>query len=99
MQIGEENSLSLDASGKPHIAYYASGSDPYLDQLRYAWFDGSAWNKMVVFKEPFGMNGVYMAGRNPVLMLDSGDRAGITFLLYNYETFGGRLYYIFQPPP
>jgi hypothetical protein len=97
-QIGWEPSLTLDSTGKPRISYYAYGNTSLLDQLRYATFDGSVWQKQVLYVEA-NNNAWRNGGRNSVLALDGGDRAGIVFLAYDANTNTGTLYFLFQPPP
>ncbi len=48
--VGSGCSLAVDANGHPGIAYL----DAYNEDVKYAWFDGTAWHTEVV-KDTFGI--------------------------------------------
>lgn len=66
--VGAHNSLALDSSDHPHIAYF----DNTDDDLMYAWWNGSAWNKEIV--DSAGYVGTYTS-----IALDSHDYPHISY--------------------
>ena len=83
--MGANNSLALDATGNPRIAYF----DDTHDDLRYAWWDGSAWQNQTV-------DFVGDVGLHPSLVLDSLGNPHISYydisnkhLKYAYWTGSG----------
>jgi hypothetical protein len=62
-----DRSLTLDSSGRPHIAYGG-------DNLYHAWYDGSAWHSEVVDEDWEATVGFYAA-----IALDSADRPHISY--------------------
>ena len=72
--IGAGNSLALDSQGHPHIAYgqYDCFSGCLAEALRYAHYDGAAWQVEIV--DSAGYVGAYAS-----LALDSQDRPHISY--------------------
>jgi hypothetical protein len=73
-----QRSLALDAAGRPHISYYDSTND----DLKYAYFDGTAWQIETV--DSAGWVGYYTS-----LELDSFGRPHISY----YDGTNGDLKY------
>ena len=67
-RAGQYSSIALDASDRPHIAYF----DDFNDNLKYAWYDGSTWHKEAV--DSAGNVGSYSS-----LALDGSERAHISY--------------------
>jgi hypothetical protein len=65
---GAHNSLALDNSDHPHIAYF----DNTNDDLKYAWWNGSAWNNETV--DSAGLVGKYTS-----IAIDSQDHSHISY--------------------
>jgi len=65
-------SLAVDAVDRPHISYCASPYYSECTELRYAWYDGSAWITETVD------SGVY-GGYASSLALDAADRPHISY--------------------
>jgi hypothetical protein len=63
---GKWNSLALDASGNPHIAYI----DFPQGQLRYTDFDGKSWNRTIVDAPGRKQGDVFMRGFGASLIFD-----------------------------
>ena len=68
--VGDGHSLSLDHTGKPHIAYRDFGVGG--GKLKYAAWDGSTWNFQTVDSQGD-------AGQNPSLAIDSADHPHISY--------------------
>lgn len=64
---GTSSSLALDRAGRPHISYF----DPNSAVLKYAWYDGAAWQIEVVDTDTVGS---YTS-----LVLDANDRPHIAY--------------------
>lgn len=77
---GYDSSLSLDKSGYPHIIYRGAF---YCGELRYAWFDGNAWQTESVPTDFLGAVGneasLGAVGNDASLALDDTDRPHIAF--------------------
>ena len=71
---GSSSSLALDSAGRPGIAYY----DEVRDELRYAHWDGAAWQIQVVDTVP--STGLVDAVS---LAIDQADRPHITYNEYD----------------
>jgi hypothetical protein len=67
---GKCSSLALDSGGNPHISYAYSGPG----YLKYAYYDGAAWNIEFVDR---GIGGTYV--QNTSLALDSSDSPHISY--------------------
>ena len=78
LSVGMENSLVLDSNDFPHISYH----DDVSGDLKYAFWDGSAWHIEVV--DSYGDVGRYSS-----LYLDSNDNPHIT---YYQDTYGDLKY-------
>ncbi len=79
---GNWTSLVLDASGYPRISYDLLGDGGMLDELRYAYWNGTDWIDQVAWTgASHGIRGMY-----PSLALDS---AGQPHISYQYSTDGG----------
>lgn len=70
---GLNTALALDASGRPHIAYFAGSNGPYCDdeQIKYAYWTGTAWVIEVVEQA--------CVGQHLALALDASGTPAITF--------------------
>jgi len=70
-EVGRYTSLALDGNGYPHISYYKD-NDPGQRYLKYASYDGTAWNiQRVTFDD---------GGSNLSLALDSCGYPHISYL-------------------
>lgn len=91
--VGLVSSLALDSEGRPHIAYLEGGFNSAIHKLKYAWYDGSTWNKEVVY-EPNDPDD-YDVGDRICLALDSKGYPHIAFntgdagLMYAWKDVGG----------
>jgi hypothetical protein len=65
-QVGQSSSLALDSEERPHISYI----DSYGDYLRYAFFNGSAW-------QIYTLDSIVHGGCYTSLALDSEDKVHI----------------------
>ena len=72
----EYSSLALDSADRPHIAYYEQKNPPAGGDLRYAYFDGSAWVTETV-------DSLGAVGAHASLALDA---AGLPRIAYFDET-------------
>ena len=66
--FGDGSSLKLDSAGRPHISYYDQGAEG----LKYAVWNGTAWQKTLVVKT--GNTGTYDS-----LALDADNFPGISY--------------------
>jgi hypothetical protein len=78
---GKFNSLALDASGNPHIAY----SDTEHFSLRYTHWDGSRW----LFGSPDPGNGAWVGAANSIVV----DATGLPSIAY-MDAANRRLKYV-----
>ncbi|MCK5559180.1 MAG: hypothetical protein KAJ51_01245, partial [Thermoplasmata archaeon] len=74
--MGEYTSIALDASDRPHISYYNYTNDE--DNLKYAYWNGSAWNISTV--DSTGNVGEYTS-----IALDANDHPHISYFDYTNE--------------
>ena len=87
--VGRYSSLAIDSKGYPHISYsnYTRfGMNSYLSDLKYAWWNGTAWN---IQKVDSGK-----AGECCSLVLDSNDRPHICY--FQFGDSKGKLIYATQ---
>jgi len=86
---GLSNSIALDSKGYPHIAYVHSVySNPYREELKYAYFDGTKWDIEVVDSE------MKSEGDNCSIALDSKDHPHIVYRSYNgYDHYLSYIYF------
>ncbi len=82
--VGQYTSLALDSGDHPHISYYDSTNT----NLKYAYYDGSAWHTE---------NGDWTAavGQYTSLALDSADHPHISY----YDGTNDNLKYAFVESP
>ncbi len=69
---GRCNSLTLDASGFPHVSYYYQGNNE-LD-LRYAWRDGAGW-----YSQQVDRIGGFISRESTSVALDAAGRPHIAY--------------------
>jgi len=88
---GMFNSISLDSKGYPHIAYIHSiYTNPYREELKYAYYDGTKWNIEVVDNE-MREQGDYCS-----IALDSKDHPHIVYEKATDDTnYNHNLYYAY----
>src|SRR6185312_4666251 len=82
---GKFNSLALDASGNPHIAY----SDTDAFGLRYAHWDGSHW--LYGSPDTAQLNGGWVGVENSIVV----DKAGNPHIAY-MDAAHRRLKYVYR---
>ena len=70
-ELDKSISIALDLLGNPHIAYSTSHGNPG-DTIRYAYWDGAAWQKTDIVDSGYGL--IW-----PSLALDSQDRPHISW--------------------
>ena len=75
-------SLALDSQGRSHVVYESAVAGSVEQRLRYAYWDGSQWQRQTVQANP-------QARGHFSLVLDAQDRPRITF----YEGYARRLSY------
>jgi len=83
--VGAYTSLALDASDRPHISYYYD--DATNADLKYAWYDGSAWHLETA-------DSAGNVGADTSLALDASDRPHISY----YDATNADLKYALQLP-
>jgi hypothetical protein len=77
--LGWHSSLALDSQDRPHVTYYVANQDNYFNDLRYAYYDGTAWITTTVDTgAPGDITGWYNS-----LALDAQDRPHVSY--YDYD--------------
>ena len=84
----EYNSVAIDSSGNPHIAYYQKEQSATIyPKLKYAYKDSTGWHiETLLSSNPAG------SGRYVSLALDSSGKPHIAF----YESTPDRLWYAYK---
>ncbi len=83
--VGLGSSMALDSHGYPHISYYNAGDG----ELRYAWWNGTAWNIKIADSQ-LGSNLQYTS-----IKMDSKDNAHISY----YDSVNKTLKYAYITNP
>jgi uncharacterized repeat protein (TIGR01451 family) len=91
---GSYSSIALDSSGNPHISYTYYSTTNLNGDLKYASYNGTAWNTETVASSG-GLGPIYTTS----LALDSSDRPHISFYenhdgAYKYASYNGTAWQI-----
>ena len=71
--IGFRYSLAFDTSGRPCVSYVKAENNPYVQQLYYATFNGSTWNKQSVCRgNDIFANHLEFNGNVPAIAFSAG---------------------------
>jgi len=99
VRAGMSSSIALDSSGNPHISYTYYNTTFYTGDLKYASYNGTAWNTETVASGPVYPSGPDYRVYTTSLALDSTDRPHISFYnntdgSYKYASYNGTAWQI-----